>query len=87
MLNEEKNISTSEKIDNVDLHCNGDLGNVKVYVKENKFGEENKKNKSEQEDAVEVKNDTEAEPYLKKNVEDKDVKDNPVRKSSRFKDQ
>ena len=87
MLNEEKNISTSEKIDNVDLHCNGDLGNDKVYVKENKFGEENKKNKSEQEDAVEVKNDTEAEPYLKKNVEDKDVKDNPVRKNSNFKDQ
>ena len=75
-LNEDKNIRTSD---------HGDQGNDKVYVKENKFGGENKKNKAEQEGVVEVKNDTAVEPDFKKNFEDKDVKDNPVRKISRFK--
>ena len=85
MFNEDKYIRTSEKIDNVDMYCNGDQGNDNVYVKENTFGGENKKSKTEQEGVVEVKNDTAVEPYLKKNVEDKDMKDNLVRKSSRFK--
>ena len=77
-MDEDKNIRTSD---------HGDQGNEKVYVKENKFGGENKRNKAEQECVVEVKNDTAVEPDFKKNVEDKDVKDNPVRKISRFKDQ
>ena len=77
-LNEDNNIRTSDL---------GNQENDKVYVKENKFGGENKKNKAEQEGVVEGKNDTGVEPYLKKNVEYKDVKDNPVRKISRFKDQ
>ena len=72
---------TSDEIEEIspikfDDHINGRLSN--------RF-EENKKSKSQQEGVDEVKNDRAVESYLKKNVEDKEVKDNLVRKSSRFK--